>query len=241
MLETTQMESHRRIHIGNHDSNYFRNNPERFSKEETARLYLRECDKCYYYMDYPAQRLRMVFLDSFDPAEEIRYGFSEEVLDWLEEVLAQTMPDWYVLVCSHVPPTPRIHYWSKEIRGSHRLLGILRDFQSRTAKTEQRTGGEDVSGNASHGHLLGFVHGHNHADQVDYEEGFPIISIGCNKCEYFEDKKPQGAIVCERELGAVSQDLWDVLAVSVKDGTLDFIRFGAGENRHISLKECQGR
>ncbi len=40
-------------------------------------------------------------------------------------------------------------------------------------------------------------------------------------------------------MGAVSQDLWDVLAVSVKDGTLDFTRFGAGENRHIRMRVLQ--
>ncbi len=43
--------------IGNHDSNYFRNNPERFSQDEIERLYLRERGKCYYYVDYPGHNL----------------------------------------------------------------------------------------------------------------------------------------------------------------------------------------
>ena len=215
--------------IGNHDSNYFRKNPERFSEEEIRALYLPEREKLYYYQDFSCQRLRMIFLDSFNPKETVRYGFHEEELEWLENILRQTLPGWYVLVFSHVPPTPRLHYWSKEIRGSGRLIRILRDFQNR------------IEVDASGGKLLGFIHGHNHADQIDYEEGFPIISIGCNKCEYFEDKKPEGAVAYKRTLGTASQDLWDVLIVSTENETLDFIRFGAGEDRHVSLANREER
>lgn len=257
--------------IGNHDSNYFHGNPERFSEEEIRELYLPGREKNYYYQDFGAQKLRMIFLDSFDPARKIRYGFSDEELDWLENLLGQMPPDWYVLVFSHVPPTPRLHYWSREIYGSYRLLRILRSYQRRTGKEcgadisrnkrdesarygnlsggipERRAYQEraiarypDHEGN-SYGNLLGFIHGHNHADQIDYEEGFPIISIGCNKCEYFTDKKPEGAIAYERKLHTVSQDLWDVLTLSVGKGTIDLTRFGAGEDRHILQRVYEDR
>ena len=286
--------------LGNHDSNYFRNNPERFSEEEMRELYLSECGKSkygngfadlviektedeslaegeevasdkayerkqvqypvveygvegassignewqethktYYYQDFAGNHLRMIFLDSFNPNEKVRYGFHEEELDWLEDVLRQTPLEWYVLVLSHVPPTPRLHYWSKEIRGSDRLLQILRNFQRRSKKGAVGTVCESGEEALSYGKLLGFIHGHNHADQIDYEEGFPIISIGCNKCEYFEDKKPAGAIAYQRAMGTISQDLWDVLVISTENETMDFVRFGAGEDRHISLKELE--
>ena len=216
--------------LGNHDSNYFRGNPDRFSGEQMRELYLPGRERNYYEQDLESRRLRMFFLDSFDPGENVRYGFSDQELDWLEGRLEQTPPDWHVLVYSHVPPTPRLHYWSKEIRGSRRLLRILKRYQIRT---RELTGGE--------GNLLGFIHGHNHADQTDYEEGFPIISVGCGKCEYFEDKKPSGSVTWERERDSVSQELWDVLVVSVKNETLDFVRFGAGENRHISNNAYKDR
>ncbi len=219
--------------IGNHDCNYFRNNPECFSQEEIRRLYLPEREKLYYHQDVPEHHLRMIFLESFDPAEKIRYGFHEEELDWLEDLLEKTDSRWYVLVFSHVPPTPRLHYWSREIRGSRRLLRILRQFQNR--ENDAGICG-DISRDRPLGHLLGYIHGHNHADQTDYEEGFPIISIGCSKCEYFEDKKPEGAVAYRRDPGEISQDLWDIMTVSVSSGSLDFTRFGAGEDRHISLK-----
>ncbi len=211
--------------LGNHDSNYFRGNPERFSKEEIRRLYLPEEEHSYYQVvltneasgeqQSAAWHLRLIFLDSFDPKERVRYGFHDEELNWLEELLSRTPSDWQVLVCSHVPPAPRLHYWSDVIRGSRRLLRILQEYQART------------------GGLIGFIHGHNHGDQIDYEEGFPIIGIGCNKCEYFTDKKPVGAVAYERKLHTVSQDLWDVCLLSPGRGTMDLIRFGAGVDRHI--------
>lgn len=229
--------------IGNHDTNYFGNNPEKFSIEEAADFYLdrkyafeesykdkdsegnledrgeifRENGKAYYYVDYSTKKLRLIFLDSFDYSETIRYGFSDEELDWFSIIIEKTPADWGVTVFSHVPPLGRLHYWSSEIRGSERLISILK---------KKNTSGM--------GKVLGYIHGHNHADQIDMHEGFPIISIGCSKCEYFTDKKPKGAVTYERSLNTVSQELWDVLIISTKKQSLEFVRFGAGENRSVT-------
>lgn len=184
--------------LGNHDYNYFRANSQRFTEKELCDIYLNGRTEKYYYQDFEKQKLRIIFLDSFSPERKVRYGFSEEELDWLESLLTGTKQEWSVLICSHVPPVARLHYWSDEIYGSHRLVSILKSYQCN-----------------SKGRLLGFIHGHNHADAVDYAEGFPIISIGCTKCEYFEDKKPEGFHTWNRELHKVSQDLWDVLTISV--------------------------
>lgn len=212
--------------VGNHDYNYFRNNPERFDRRRMYELYLAAGagGRLWYYRDFPGNRLRLIFLESFDPAEKIRYGFPEEELDWLEEVLGELPQDWHAVVFSHVPPVPRLHYWSSEIRGSQRLTAILRRFQRRSGCK-----------------LMGFIHGHNHADQIDLEEGFPVISIGCGKCEYFTDKKPQGAETFARVRHTASQELWDVLLVSTETEEIKFIRFGAGENRSVSCGRQLGR
>lgn len=211
--------------VGNHDYNYFRNNPERFGRQEMYGLYLEPgAGSLWYYRDMPGHRLRLIFLESFDPAQKVRYGFPDEELDWLEEVLGELPQDWYAVVFSHVPPVPRLHYWSSEIRGSQRLTAILRGFQRRSGCK-----------------LMGFIHGHNHADQIDLQEGFPVISIGCGKCEYFTDKKPQGAETFARVRHTASQELWDVLLVSTETEELKFIRFGAGENRSVSCGRQFGR
>jgi hypothetical protein len=63
------------------------------------------------------------------------------------------------------------------------------------------------------------------------KRAFPIISIGCNKCESFPGKKPEGCESYMRAPNQVTQDLWDVMVVAPhQEEVLSFIRFGAGEN-----------
>ncbi len=51
----------------------------------------------------------------------------------------------------------------------------------------------------------------------------------------FRSKKPEGAETPERKLGTVSQELWDTLVIKPDEGRIDFIRFGAGKDRMISM------
>lgn len=207
------------IVLGNHDSNYFRNNQDKFSYEEQQQIYLkqicREEKELYYYQDIEKIKTRFFFLHSFDYQETVRYGFSNEELKWFEKELNCVPNGYRVLVFSHVPPLPQIHYWSKEIRNGEKMVEILESYSMKPGKK-----------------VLGWIHGHNHADAVYRDRMFPIISIGCNKCEYYPDKKPEGAFAWERFLDEVSQDLWDILIIG-KEDTLNFIRFGAGENRTL--------
>lgn len=216
------------ITLGNHDCNYFYNNPERFTEREQYQIYLEKLpclheevnfqQNLYYYKDYKEQRLRMFFLHSFDPEQQIRYGFSEDEVQWFAAAL-RTIPKGYrVLVFSHVPPLPEIHFWSDEIRNGERMVELAEQFDE-----------------CSDGKLLGWIHGHNHAEAVYRERKFPIVSIGCNKCEYFEDKKPEGSYTYFRKLGEVSQDLWDVLIIPDGMEELRFIRFGAGDDKVVAV------
>ncbi len=84
---------------------------------------------------------------------------------------------------------------------------------------------------------MAYIHGHNHADQIYQERAFPIISIGCNKLEDFKDKKPEGAYTPDRKRFTVTQELWDVMIVSCDNDKIEFVRFGAGEDRTVELSE----
>lgn len=208
---------------GNHDSNYFSGNPEVLDDDGQFNLYqaelpsdvVRDGKSFWYYVDRPDLKLRLLFLASFDHREKVRYGFPEKELKWVERTLAETPDGYSVLVFAHVPPLPEIHYWSDKIRNGEELINILE------------------SHNRGGHRIMAYVHGHNHADQIYGKRDFPIISLGCNKCEYFMDKKPEGAIVYERKLETVSQDLWDVMVINPEENQIDFIRFGAGEDKHI--------
>ena len=141
-----------------------------------------------------------------------------EEVEWVEKVLAETPKEYSVLVFSHVPLLAEMHFWSKKIRNSGEMLEALEEYV--------RQGGR----------ILAYIHGHNHADQTYNERKFPIISIGCAKCEDFKDKKPEGAVTYDRKMGTVTQELWDVMVVDVEKGRMEFIRFGAGEDREINVK-----
>lgn len=213
--------------IGNHDTNYFKGNPEWLSQGEQYAAYGRYLDRYvnregtegWYYVDYDHVGLRMIFLTSFDHTQAVRYGFPEREVEWLKRTLEQ-MPEGYkALVFSHDAPMARLDYWASEIRGGEALVKVLEDYTDRPGKC-----------------VLGFIRGHTHADYIYDERSFPIISVGCAKCEYFPDKKPEGSVRQMRRLNSVTQDLWDVLIITPEEERLEFVRFGAGEDRTVSRK-----
>ena len=222
--------------VGNHDTNYFHGNPDVYSLPEQYDAYhsgkdpvdvVRNGADLWYYVDRYPQKLRMLFLGSYDASRHDRYGFWEEEVEWVKQTLSCTSADWCVIVFSHLPLLPEMHYWTRDLRNADRLLAVLERFNI----------GEGGSGGAGEaGRLLGYIHGHNHCDQINTAYGFPIISLGSNKMEYFTYYKPEGAVIYNRTAGTASEDLWDTLVIDTNNRKLSFIRFGAGENREIRYK-----
>ena len=202
--------------IGNHDVNYFHGNSELMDTASCARLYLDRPEPCFF-EDMQSAQLRLIFLHSYNHDHEERYGFSKEAVRWLKQTLRHTPKGWRVLVFSHVTPLAEIHYWSDTIENSDKVMRTLERFHAR------RDGG-----------VLGYIHGHSHADQVYRVRAFPIIGIGCAKFEYFQDRKPEGSVTHARTRGDATQDLWDMLVVKPRERRLEFVRFGAGEDRSVS-------
>ncbi len=189
---------------GNHDYNYFRGNPE-VTYPATPQ----------YNVDFDTIKLRMIFIDSFDPKEQVRYGFTDYCIHWLDAAL-RTMPEGFVsIIFSHVPPLVRLQAWTKDIRNRNKLMDVLNVYADR---------------------ILAFINGHNHCDLL-YNElhngKFPVISINCAKCEYFLEHKPEGAHVPERALGDRTQESFDILQIDTENRKLYLTRFGAGEDRVV--------
>lgn len=203
--------------LGNHDRNCFRGNTQGLSLKACSQLCFGRGDPDYY-IDYPDQRLRMIFLDSFDPERKERYGFSIKTLRHLLEMLDETPYGWRVLVFSHVPPLVRLHVWSNEILGSDDAVGLLQTYRGK------------------HNLSVAWIHGHNHADQVFTGPGFPVVAIGCSKLEAFPEYKPEGSVTRMRRQGEPSQELWDVLIFHTHGSDLDLIRYGAGPDRYVRMK-----
>lgn len=213
------------VALGNHDANYFRKNPCILNEEEQWEMYLKKLQKdesvdnrsrLWYRVDIDDFHLRLLMLHSYDNSEPLRYGFPMDEIDWVKEELEGAPEDYRILICSHDAPLARLDYWAKEIRNGEMLCDLLDHW------------------NGEHGNrIIGFLHGHTHADLIDWERSFPIVSVGCSKIEYFEDKKPDGAICPVRIEGEVSQELWDTLILDCETGDMDLVRFGAGIDRHV--------
>ncbi|CAM4481117.1 metallophosphoesterase family protein [Paenibacillus xylanexedens] len=200
------------VTLGNHDTNYFGNNSDRFSIEEQCELYLGR-DEPRYFVDFDKQKLRFIFLDSFDPNETLRYGYNAACIQWLNKLLENTPEDWKVAIFSHLTPVSRLQYWAKELRGENELMQLLNIHADK---------------------VLAFINGHNHGDFLDNEEGFPIISIVNSKCEAFTEYKPEGFITPNRKLGDPSQEAFDIMLVDSEKGQIRFVRFGAGKDKIVA-------
>lgn len=189
---------------GNHDYNYFKGNPE-----------IKYPEKLRYYIDGEDEKMRLIIIDSFDPKEEVRYGFSDECITWLDECLKEMPGDYSALIFSHLTPLVRLQAWTKDIRNRVKLMDVLNKHATK---------------------ILAFINGHNHCDHLfnDLHNGqFPIISINCAKCEYFTDHKPAGAFVPERKLGDRTQESFDIMQVDTDKKEIYLTRFGAGTDRIV--------
>ncbi len=190
---------------GNHDYNYFRGNPDIYYP-----------DKPQYYVDYEEKKIRMIFIDSFDPKEAVRYGFTDYCVHWLDSVLDLMPEGFQAIIFSHVPPLVRLQAWTNDIRNREKLIEVLDRYADR---------------------ILAFINGHNHCDHLfnDLHNGqFPIISINCAKCEYFLAHKPEGAVVPYRRLGDRTQESFDIMQVDTDKNEIYFTRFGAGQDRKVT-------
>ncbi len=195
---------------GNHDYNYFRGNPE-----------IMYPDRPQYYKDIPDEKLRIIFIDSFDPRESVRYGFTDYCVHWLEAALGMMPQGYCAIIFSHLTPLVRLQAWTKDIRNREKLIGVM----DRHADW-----------------ILAFINGHNHCDHLfnDLHNGqFPVISINCAKCEYFTDHKPEGAEVPYRRMGDRTQESFDILQIDADKRELYFTRFGAGRDRLVRNRRAE--
>lgn len=209
--------------LGNHDANYFHSNLEAMSLAEQVRLYQRLTEpykrdprQGYYSFDLAAD-LRCFVLSAFTVSEPNRYGFDDEQIVWLKKEIDKVSANTNIIVFSHIAPLLCLDVWAKKIRNGDVLLDLLEGHQAR------------------YGNILAYIHGHTHGDYIYRERAFPIVSVGCAKCEDMLAHKPKGFTTPKRQWGEYTQNLFDVLVISPTRRDIDFIRVGAGDDRRLSV------
>lgn len=218
----------------------------------------------YFYYDVPGKGVRCVFMAIPDNTKTgtVETGFSSRLLKWLQEDALNVEDGTDIIMFSHIPVLHANYYHKTNGRLPNRdsYEGMCNAFNAHTVYTDQLVNVDFTR--YSNSRIVAYISGHAHNDllaepgykydgtyiygdgkQVEnhtYENtlSFPVILIGHN---YFNDNTSgstsrNGGINYPRKGGTFTQDLWDTMIYNKSEGTLHFIRFGAGDDRHISIK-----
>ena len=171
-----------------------------------------------YYVDFDFQRLRCIFVDSV----YMRWGMDEHTISWIKDTVNDAPEDYKIMFFSHVSPVAKANF-KNELVNEDLLHNMLNE------------------GLDSRHTILGWAHGHTHADNVVYcnEVDFPVIGTACSVD--WEDSKGSNSpkydqnlvFYSDRKAGTLNQYLIDVLCINPSTGMLKYFRFGAGKDRLV--------
>ena len=176
-----------------------------------------------YYVDIPAQKTRLIMLNTTDPQTSPILGggsVSEAQAQWLAETIL-SVEDTHVVVFSHIPL--EINLAGEEAIKVRYLRWILKAFKNKTA-VEAEIGGQSYSFANTTNDLVCVISGHNHKDQWGTESAFLNIVTMCD-ARYNYDGYPQATN------GTITEQAFDVFFVDFDNKTIKTVRFGRGSNR----------
>lgn len=173
-----------------------------------------------YYIDFTKQKIRLISLDSVSNTQN---GFSNDVVDFLENQALANVPTGYsVIVIAHVTARHALNVSQNLIQNESAVCGALNDF---------------VAGG---GTVLAYIHGHTHWDniyQLDSDK-FPFIAVCCERCQEFDteeygtDKGVKGTPTSyPRTPDTYSEYCFDTFSVDPYNKIIRMFRFGAGYDR----------
>lgn len=181
-------------------------------------------NKPYYYVDFSARKVRLIFLSSYasqiDEQEEIfekscQYG--AEQLVWLKKEALDLPAGWTVLVFSHALPHSRFETGkdpdSYMDYAFEPAMMLLRQAEKRGIR------------------LGGWFAGQY---ACDYEGTFchiPYFLIDSVRQQPVKSAFPDVRKCTERGLGTETEDLWDALILKSEQRRIHLLRFGPGGDR----------
>ena len=180
-----------------------------------------------YYVDFPRHKVRLISIDS---VSFTLTGFSPASIAFITEAFSNVPSGYKVIVLSHVASRYPGVYSSNPNNGEQ-VETIMQNY---------------VSGG---GTILAYIHGHSHFDNVVTINGvpYPYVCICCaenswstvgekieagvlgNPVSYRDHAASKGAI------GTYNEYLFDVACVHPDRNTINFFRFGIGEDRTVAL------
>lgn len=215
--------------IGNHDTNYYHNSDDMFSLSEMFGLYISSTkDVVYnhamsgtdYYKDFDNLNIRLVVLNG---SYGDRYKYSTETVNWFINTALDT--DKMVILAVHfsIINTQNYNHTGDKTNGAM-MAAAITDF-------------------INNGGTLIQLCGHSH---IDYAYTSPWLTV-YSSAAMFENvdlttsgyTKLQGytgnLVAPKQEVGTVTEDCWSVVVVRPQARKINFVRFGAGEDREFSF------
>jgi hypothetical protein len=173
-------------------------------------------DALYYYMDYPAEKTRYIFLDTATKDGNILNDSNQ--LTWLRDALTGTPDGWHVVAIAHIWRVYDSSYndagWSM---GAEICITEFEAFNARTG----------IYANAK-GHVEFCIGGHTHKD-ADFvtDGGIPVIIVQCDSRNVRSGQDCTSGTVTENSVNAIVADY--------ASNTISVIRIGRGSSRIVQM------
>ena len=190
----------------------------------------RKKEKPYYYVDYEELQVRVIILCSFsyritpEGAYQKIYEMSREQLEWLGGEALAVGEEWAVMLFSHDGP---LKYFDQDKLSEEPWGGTNRELFDTVLQARKERGFE----------VAGWFIGHWHGDLCQVVEDIPFVIVG-SQTSYVPWlwPMPDTGRYEPRCLEDETRDLWDCVIWSRETKTLRLIRFGAGEDRQVTLE-----
>ncbi len=247
--------------LGNHDTGNGQNGNSTpattITESELKSFYLskekafnenRNGDSLYGFKDYEDQKIRVIWLNSFDLPWTLntdgtyKYnflttsGYQGDQLEWLaKSALKLKSSDWHVMIFTHCPLPHTFEVAAGQAPltqiNSDILVSIINAFQNGTSLTVSESSRElpvsfsvDFSTQGS-GVVIGLFSGHIHRDGQMVYNDINCVETSCSLCHTGDTG---------RTVGTLSEDCWDIFSINKASRTIIAHRFGYGSDRTIT-------
>lgn len=197
----------------------------------------------YFYVDYEDLKIRCLFIATDVHSVKSDYkGIPYEEAKWFKNTLESIEPDWNIIMFGHISFSVFYNSLNKEQTNS--FITLANAFNNHET-VDLDGSGLDADFTSKTGKILAYFCGHYHGDRIVLPTDdnavliFPEVIIGSGSYlgnaiittgnYYYENDCPS------RELGTVTQDLWDGVVYNMDENKFYLTRFGAGNDREIIL------
>lgn len=200
-----------------------------------------EKGKTYYYFDHTDTKTRYVVVDTNDVITPVwdadgiwncEVRVSETQIRWFVDLLLATPHDYAIIVCGHIPMFAHLpwHHSSAMLFGD--LIEAFNAKRTYSNRERVQTDGFCVEADftSTFGRVILTLCGHGHVDcAYCTEDGRVDMEIHCDAY-----KTNNGGSLFAREYGTVSEIAMDVVIVDRDTGSIQTVRYGAGESHSFS-------